>query len=128
VTPGLHKGKVIGAIILSIAWICCFLFISPTLIIDFGAGITLPFKGTVIFLGLLILFIYHFAYRSNPETTKLSWTVVFSIAWLSLILFYPFRDPHVDEGTRGAVAFFTLVGGLTFCLFWIRFFSDEITA
>jgi len=128
VTPGLHKGKVIGAIILSIAWICCFLFISPTLIIDFGAGITLPFKGTVIFLGLLILFIYHAAYRSNPETTKLSWTVVFSIAWLSLILFYPFRDPHVDEGTRGAVAFFTLVGGLTFCLFWIRFFSDEITA
>jgi hypothetical protein len=128
VTPGLHKGKVIGAIILSIAWICCFLFISPTLIIDFGAGITLPFKDTVIFLGLLLLFIYHFAYRSNPETTKLSWTVVFSIAWLSLILFYPFRDPHVDEGTRGAVAFFTLVGGLAFCLFWIRFFSDEITA
>jgi hypothetical protein len=128
VTPGLHKGKVIGAIILSIAWICCFLFISPTLIIDFGAGITLPFKSTLIFLGLLILFIYHFAYRSNPETTKLSWTVVFSIAWLSLILFYPFKDPHVDEGTRGAVAFFTLVGGLAFCLFWIRFFSDEITA
>jgi len=128
VTPGLHKGKVIGAILLSIAWICCFLFISPTLIIDFGAGITLPFKDTVIFLGLLLLFIYHFAYRSNPETTKLSWTVVFSIAWLSLILFYPFRDPHVDEGTRGAVAFFTLVGGLAFCLFWIRFFSDEITA
>ena len=127
-TPGLHKGKVIGAILLSIAWICCFLFISPTLIIDFGAGITLPFKDTVIFLGLLLLFIYHFAYRSNPETTKLSWTVVFSIAWLSLILFYPFKDPHVDEGTRGAVAFFTLVGGLAFCLFWIRFFSDEITA
>ena len=127
-TPGLHKGKVIGAILLSIAWICSFLFISPTLIIDFGAGITLPFKDTVIFLGLLLLFIYHFAYRSNPETTKLSWTVVFSIAWLSLILFYPFRDPHVDEGTRGAVAFFTLVGGLAFCLFWIRCFSDEITA
>ena len=127
-TPGILKGKVIGAIILSVLWICCFLFISPTLIIDFGAGITLPFKGTVIFLGLLILFIYHFAYRSNPETTKLSWTVVFSIAWLSLILFYPFKDPNVDEGTRGAVAFFTLVGGLAFCLFWIRFFSDEITA
>jgi hypothetical protein len=128
VAPGLQKGKVIGAIILGMLWICCFLFISPTLIIDFGAGITLPFKDTVIFLGLLTLFIYHLVYRSNPETTKLSWTAVFTIAWLALIWFYPFRDPKVDEGTRGAVAFFTLVGGLAVCLIWVRFFSDEITA
>jgi hypothetical protein len=123
VIPGIQKGKVLGAVILGILWICCFLFIRPTLIIDFGGGITLPFKATVIILGLLILFIYHLAYPSNVETTKLSWTAVFTIAWLSLILFYPFKT---DLVYGGAVGFFTLVGGLAVSLLWVRFFADEI--
>jgi len=123
VIPGIQKGKVLGAVVLGILWICCFLLIRPTLIIDFGAGITLPFKATVIFLGLLILFIYHLAYPSNIETTKLSWTTVFTIAWLSLILFYPFKT---DVVYGGAVGFFTLIGGLAVCLLWVRFFADEI--
>ena len=124
-TPGFQKGKVVGGIILAILWVCCFLFIPST------AGLS---KFIVILLGLLILFFYHllipqiFGYPSNPEATKLSWTAVFTIAWLALMFFYPFTDSNVDEGTRGAVAFFALVGGLGVCLLWIRFFSDEIVA
>ena len=123
--PGFQKGKVIGGIILAILWVCCFVFIPATPILGFAGAI---FKLLVILLGLLILFFYHLLYPSNAETTKLSWTAVFTIAWLALMFFYPFTDLTVDEGTRGAVAFFALVGGLGVCLVWIRFFSDEIVA
>ena len=78
-------------------------------------------------LGLLIIVLYHIFYRSSTEATKLSLVVSYSIAWLALIFFYPFKDLTVDEGTRGAVAFFALVGGLGFCLIWIRYFSDEVS-
>ncbi len=122
------RGKVLGAIVLSVLWVCGFLFISSTLYFDFGAGITLNLKFTVAILGLVILLFYHLLYPSSIEVTKLSWTAVGSIVWLSLILFFPFRDPATDKGVSGAVAFFTLVGGLAVCLFWIRFFSDEIEA
>ena len=127
-TPAIQKSKVLIGIVLAIAWVCCFLFISSTLIIDFGGGVTVNFKLVVVLVGLLVLFFYHLLYPSNAETTKLSWTAVFTIAWLSLMFFYPFKDLNVDEGTRGAVAFFALVGGLLACLLWVRFFSDEIVA
>ncbi len=121
--------KIVIALILAILWICCFLFIRPTLVIDFGGGIPyVSLRLTAIVLGLLVLFLFHLLYPSNTETTKLSWTAVFTISWLALMFFYPFTDLTVDEGTRGAVAFFALVGGLAVCLLWVRFFSDEITA
>ncbi|HZU65816.1 MAG TPA: hypothetical protein VFA09_00935 [Ktedonobacteraceae bacterium] len=123
--------KVIGGIILAILWVCCFLFIPKTLVIDFGVigGVdeTLNFKFTVIIIGLLVLFFYNLLYRSSAEATKLSWTSIFTIAWLSLIIFYPFTDPNTDSGDRGAVAFFTLIAGLAVCVLWVRFFSDEIS-
>lgn len=123
-----QKGKILGGIVLGILWICCFLFIRPTLVIDLGAGSTLNFKLIVIALGLLIIFFYHQLYPSNAETTKLSWLVVGTIAWLALIIFYPFKDTaHDGLGAAGAVAFFTLVGGLGVSLMWVRFFADEIT-
>ena len=120
-----QKQKVIGAIALTILWICCFLFISPTLFIDFGANILLNLKLVAILLGLLILIFYHIFYRSDPETTKLSWTAVLTVAWLALIIFYPFLDP-ANVKYSGAVAFFTLIGGLTVCVLWVRFFADEV--
>lgn len=124
-------GKVIGGIILAVLWVCCFLFIRPTLVIDFGTigstDITLNFKFTVIIIGLLILMFYHILYPSSAEANKLSWTSAFTVVWLALILFYPFKDPGTDEGNRGAVAFFTLVAGLGVCVLWVRFFADEIT-
>ena len=115
--------KVLGAIVLTILWILCFLYIRPSLVIDFGGGVTINFKLVVILLGLLIIFFYHQFYRSPVEVTKLSWTSVLTVVWMALILFYPFKT-DVDGG---AVAFFTLLGGLAVCVLWVRFFADEIS-
>lgn len=115
--------KVIGGIVLTILWILCFLYISPTLVIDFGGGVTIGLKLVAIIVGLLIIFFYHQFYRSPVEVTKLSWTCVATITWLSLILFYPFKT-DVDGG---AVGFFALIGGLAVCVLWVRFFSDELS-
>lgn len=126
--PDLQKIKVLGSIVLGVLWICCFLFIRPSIVIDLGGGIVINFKLVAVALGLLIIFFYHLLFPSNAETTKLSWLVVGTIAWLALIVFYPFKDAaHDGLGASGAVAFFTLVGGLGVSLMWVRFFSDEIT-
>jgi len=121
--------KVLGGIILTVLWICGFLFIRQTLVIDFGAGITVNFKLSVILLGLLIIVLYHIFYRSSTEATKLSLTAALTVAWLALLLFYPFRDLNNEgPGTAGgSVGFFTLVAGLAVCVLWVRFFADEIT-
>jgi hypothetical protein len=118
--------KVYGAVILTILWICCFLFISPTLVIDFGAGVITNFKLLVVLLGLLIIIFYNIFYRSSTEITKLSLTVSYTLAWLALIIFFfPRTDQHSTY--YGVVGFFTLVGGLGVCLVWMRYFGDEIT-
>ena len=122
--------KVMGGVALTILWICTFLFISNTLVIDWvgdGSNLT-PLKPLVAFIGLLVIFFYHQLYQSSPETTKLSWTCVLTLCWLALILFYPFKAPATDPGQSGAVGFFALIGGLAVCVFWVRFFSDEIIA
>jgi len=119
--------KIVGGAILTILWLLGFMYIRSTLVIDFGAGLVMNFRLFVIIVGLLIIVLYHIFYRSSTEITKLSLGVDYSIAWLALMFFYPFTNPAVDEGTRGAVAFFALVGGLGFCLIWIRFFSDEVS-
>jgi hypothetical protein len=120
--------KVVGGVVLATLWVCTFLFIKPTLVIDWiGDGsVTTNFKMVVVLIGFLVIFFYHLLYRSNPETTKLSWTAVLTIGWLSLIIFYPFKDP--TNTAAGAIGFFTLVGGLAVCVLWVRFFSDEIVA
>ncbi len=126
--------KVIGSIVLTILWILCFMFIRPTLVIDFGAGIIVNFKITVVFLGLLIIILYHIFYRSSPEATKLSLTVWLTMSWLALVFFYPFQPLQGTEAQAaagveydGAVGFFALIGGLAICILWVRFFSDEIS-
>ena len=122
--------KVAIGVVLSTLWICCFLFINDALVIDWtGDGsATTALKPLVIVIGLLVLFFYNQFYRSSPETTKLNWTVTLTLSWLALVVFYPFKDASVAEGTRGAVGFFTLIGGLAVCVLWVRFFSDEIVA
>ena len=119
--------KVFGGAILTILWLLGFMYIRSTLVIDFGAGLVFNFKLFVTIVGLLIIVLYHIFYRSSTEITKLSLSVDYSIVWLALMFFYPFTNLAIDEGTRGAVAFFALVGGLGFCLIWIRFFSDEVS-
>ena len=120
--------KVIGGVLLTILWVCCFLFISPTLFIDFGAGILFNLKLAVVLVGLLIIVLYHIFYRSSAETTKLSLTAALTVVWLALLIFYPYRVPVPQPGKdySGAVGFFTLIGGLAVCVLWVRFFADEI--
>jgi len=126
--------KILGSTILTVLWVCSFLFIKPTLVIDFGAGIIFNFKLLVILIGLLIIILYNIFYRSNPEVTKLSFTVALTIAWVSLMMFYHFAPQQGTEAAYaagieydGSVGFFAIVGGLLVCLLWIRFFSDEIS-
>ncbi len=124
-TTTLERRKIFGGVFLALLWICCFLFISPTLVIDFGAGLLLSFKLTVVLIGLLVIVFYHIFYRSSILTTKLSLTAVLTIAWLSLIVFYPFKDPANVAG--GAVGFFTMIAGLAVCVLWVYFLADELT-
>jgi len=126
--------KILGSIILTVLWVCSFLFIRQTLVIDFGAGLIFNFKFTVILLGLIIIVLYNIFYRSSAEVTKLSFTVALTIAWIALIFFYHFQPLQGTEAEYaagieydGSVGFFTIVGGLLVCLLWIRFFSDEIS-
>jgi len=126
--------KILGSIILTVLWVCAFLFIRQTLVIDFGAGLIFNFKFTVILLGLIIIVLYNIFYRSSAEVTKLSFTVALTIAWIALIFFYHFQPLQGTEAEYGAgieydgsIGFFTIVGGLLVCLLWIRFFSDEIS-
>ena len=125
--------KVFGGIILTVLWVCSFLFIRPTLVIDYGGGITMNFKFTVVIIGLLIIVFYHIFYRSSTEITKLSLTCSLTIAWLALLLFYPFQPQQGTEAAYaagkiydGAVGFFALLAGLAVCVLWVRFFADEI--
>ncbi len=126
--------KILGSIILTVLWVCSFLFIRQTLVIDFGAGLIFNFKFTVILLGLIIIVLYNIFYRSSAEVTKLSFTVALTIAWIALIFFYHFQPLQGTEAEYaagieydGSIGFFTIVGGLLVCLLWIRFFSDEIS-
>jgi len=129
-----RRGKVLGAIALTILWVCCFLFISSTVSLPF-AGITLNLKFVIAILGILILLFYHFLYPSSVQVTKLSWTTVATSVWLAVTFFYPYlpqqgTDALYEQGALygGAVGFFALVGGLAVCLLWVHFFSDEIEA
>ena len=126
--------KITGSIILTVLWVCAFLFIKQTLVIDFGGGIIFNFKFFVILIGLLIIVLYNIFYRSSAEATKLSFTVALTIAWIALMIFYHFQPLQGTEAEYaagieydGSVGFFAIVGGLLVCLLWIRFFSDEVS-
>ena len=130
---GVKLRKVFGGIILTILWVCGFLFIRPTLVFDFGAGITVNLKFAVAVIGLLIIILYHIFYRSSTEITKLSLTCSLTIAWLAVVFFYPFQPNQGTEAAYvagkiydGAVGFFTLLSGLAVCVLWVRFFADDI--
>jgi CDP-diglyceride synthetase len=126
--------KILISTILTIVWICCFLSIRQTLVIDFGAGIIFNFKFFMILLVLLAIVLFNIFTPSSAEATKLSFTVALTIAWLSLMIFYHFAPQQGTEAAYaagieydGTVGFFAIVSGLLVCLLWIRFFSDEIS-
>jgi hypothetical protein len=119
---------VIGAI-LTLLLIACFLFVKPTLVIEFGGGINFNFQLYLAIIALFLIVIYHIFDRPTPDTTKLSLTVDLTLVWLSLVIFYPFNPPDPTTATTypgGALGFFALIGGLAVCVLWVHFFADEI--
>jgi hypothetical protein len=118
--------KVIWSVVLTTLWVCCFLFIKPTLVIDWAGdgSIQTSLLLVVVLIGLLVIVFFEILYPSSGETTKLSLTAALTITWLSMIIFYPFKT----TASGGAVGFFAMIGGLAVCVLWVRFFSDEIVA
>ncbi len=128
-TTRIQFRTIIWGAILTILYVCTFLFIKSTLVVEFGGGINVNLKLMTAVIGLLIIVFYHIFDRPSPQTTKLSLTVDLTIVWLSLILFYPFNAPiGVDATTYpgGAIGFFALIGGLGLCVLWVHFFADEV--
>ena len=124
--------KVIGGIVLAILIDCIFLFIKPTLAIDWGFGLPLMnLQFVTLIISLVIVVLYHVYYRSSVNTTKLSLTTMLTVIWLSLIIFFPFNPPATASDAiksswdGSAMGFFVLIGGLGICVLWVHFFSDE---
>jgi hypothetical protein len=124
----IEMNKVIWGTILSIVYVALFVFIKNSIVIDWkgDASNLTPLKSVIALVGLLVIVLYHIFVRASAETKKLSLTAVLTVIWLSLIIFYPFKDPN--NSNAGAIAFFTLLGGLAVVVLWVRFFSDEIVA
>ncbi|GCE26066.1 hypothetical protein KDA_15500 [Dictyobacter alpinus] len=120
--------KVILGIVLAMLWMCIFIFVKDSIVIDWagdGSNLT-PLKLVLGVIGLLVVGGYHLFVNATSETKKLSATVTLTIVWLSLILFYPFKE--VGNTNGGAVGFFALIGGLAVVVLWVRFFSDDLIA
>ena len=109
-------------------------FVLPFLQFNYLAGPITPFDevqagaiqwGVVLAVALIWLGVQLF-WRAPVEATKLGLAASATICWLSVTLLFGFKDLSLDEGQRGAVAFFTLMCGLGITLIWIRFLSDEI--
>jgi hypothetical protein len=109
-------------------------FVLPFLQFNYLAGPITPFDevqagaiqwGVILSLALIWLGVQLF-WKAPVEATKLGLSASATICWLSVTLLFGFKDLNLNEGQRGAVAFFTLMGGLGITLIWIRFLSDEI--
>ena len=105
--------------------------IAPFLSTETLAGPTTPWDvvqaGTIhwgIVGGLaLIWFFAQLFWKAPTEATKLGLAASATVFWLGLTLFFNFKD----ETFGGAVAFFSLMGGLGVILLWTRFIADEIS-
>ncbi len=118
--------KVIWGVVLAMLWMCIFIFIKDSIVIDWAgdASNLTPLKTVLGVIGLLVVVFYHILINASTETKKLSLTATLTIVWLSLIIFYPFRDPSNTAG--GAIGFFALIIGLAVVVLWVHFFSDEL--
>jgi hypothetical protein len=118
-----------------LALIVVLSFVLPFLSYEYLAGPLTPFDpvqagairfGVIGFFFLLWLGVQLF-WKAPVEATKLGLAISATVFWLSLTVFFGFKDPSVDEGYRGAAAFFALMGGLGIVLLWTRFLADDIT-
>lgn len=118
--------KVIWGVVIAVLWMCIFIFIKDSIVIDWvgDASNLTPLKSVLGTIGLLVVVFYHILINASSGTKKLSLTATLTIVWLSLIIFYPFREPGNTAG--GAIGFFALIIGLAVVVLWVHFFSDEI--
>ncbi|HKV83746.1 MAG TPA: hypothetical protein VJN88_04270 [Ktedonobacterales bacterium] len=132
--PPARSAKPLVSALVALAFVLAF--VMPFLSYAYLAGPITPFDkvqagairygliGACLLVWLGIQLFWH----APVESTKLSLAASATIFWLSLALFFGFKDANfTDEGYRGAAAFFTLMGGLGIVLIWTRFLSDEIS-
>ncbi|MBF6591487.1 MAG: hypothetical protein IVW57_13300 [Ktedonobacterales bacterium] len=112
-------------------------FVLPFMQVEYLAGPSTPFDvvqagairwGAIIGFGLIWLAVQLF-WRAPTEATKLGMAASVTIVWLSLAFFFNYNPPEGNFDLQqygGAVAFFTLMGGLGIVLLWTRFLSDEL--
>ena len=124
ITPG----KPIASVLVTLAWILGFVAIPsvslhlPDEPVNYALSFNLKWIWIVAFAVIWLMF--QLFWRASSETTKLSLGVSYTLIWLALAFFFPFKDPTI-ESQAGAVAFFTLAGGLGVVLIWTRFLADE---
>ena len=116
--------KVIWGVVIAILWMCIFILIKDSIVIDWtgDASNLTSLKLVLGVIGLLVVVFYHILIDASGETKKLSLTATLTIVWLSLIIFYPFKTSQAG----GAIGFFALITGLAVVVLWVRFFSDEL--
>jgi hypothetical protein len=128
-TSKITPGKPVASILVTVLWVVGFVAIpsvSGHIPLDpVNYAVSLNSKWLWIILFTVIWLMFQLFWRASSETTKLSLGVSYTLVWLALAFFFPFKDPTI-ESQAGTVAFFLLAGGLGLVLIWTRFLADEV--
>lgn len=125
ITPG----KPVASVAVTLLWILGFLAVPsvawhiPPDSVNYAISFNPKWIWIIAFAVIWLMF--QLFWRASSETTKLSLGVSYTLVWLALAFFFPFKDPNI-ESQAGAVAFFTLAGGLGVVLIWTRFLADDL--
>jgi cell division protein FtsW (lipid II flippase) len=125
ITPG----KPVASVLATLLWIVGFVAI-PSVSWHIpndpqNYALSLNPKWIWIVLFAVIWLMFQLFWNSSKETSRLSMAVSYTLIWLALVFFFPFKDPSI-ESQAGAAAFFALAGGLGVVLVWTRFLADEV--
>ena len=125
ITPG----KPVASVLVTLLWVIAFVVIPswsfhiPDEPVNYAISFNIKW---IAIIGLAVVWLmFQLFWRSSSETTKLSLGVSYTLLWLALVFFFPFKDPTI-ESQAGAAAFFALAGGLGVVLIWVRFLADEV--
>lgn len=125
ITPG----KPVASVLITLLWVIAFVVIPswslhiPDDPVNYAISFNIKW---IAIIGLAVVWLmFQLFWRSSSETTKLSLGVSYTLLWLALVFFFPFKDPTI-ESQAGAAAFFALAGGLGVVLIWVRFLADDV--
>ena len=122
-------GKPVASVLVTLLWVVGFVAIPsvswhiPDDPKNYALALNLKWIWIVLFAVVWLMF--QLFWNSSKETSRLSMAVSFTLLWLALVFFFPFKDPSI-ESQAGAAAFFALASGLGVVLVWTRFLSDEV--